>query len=434
MKNSYFSIVLLLVSLSLSAQHKSSEQKSSGLGYESINAINATASATATQQLDSIYLDAPYNEAGDLVTYSNYKYQYNDIGKIGEMEAWYLYYLDQPMYPLRKLQYSYAADGLLEFIMEYEGDGNAWVLGSKYFYSYNADNSLKEIIKDYQDYDTKEWIPFTRQEFSYDDNGNLINMLQWYKGSYNPEFKLDEKTDYVYDSENRLSERKDYWYDNDTWIGKTGKTYHYNADGQVEKVDGLRYNEVLFTWNSLSYHTYTYDAAGNETKREEMSIMSGSEMTLTEIVEYTYDTQNSLSNTAFPAELKDEIHRSQPDYFENVPLSENKTTNMGDGWEQGTIAAYYYSEFKGVLSGIELRSDKSFSLYPNPATDILHVGNAEVLPHTKVNIYSLNGALLHSYELNDSKSIDISALEMGVYLIELQSDAERYRAQKLIVN
>ena len=67
-----------------------------------------------------------------------------------------------------------------------------------------------------------------------------------------------------------------------------------------------------------------------------------------------------------------------------------------------------------------IRSYYGLKVYPNPAVDQLYV---TIDSNTKViySIYDIQGRLLSASQLS-SKSIDISNLDAGAYLLKLESD------------
>ena len=66
----------------------------------------------------------------------------------------------------------------------------------------------------------------------------------------------------------------------------------------------------------------------------------------------------------------------------------------------------------------------SFTYYPNPVKDILHLDNITL---TKASIYSLLGQLIEtkSFENSTSNTLDLTNLESGIYLIVLENDLEQ---------
>ena len=66
----------------------------------------------------------------------------------------------------------------------------------------------------------------------------------------------------------------------------------------------------------------------------------------------------------------------------------------------------------------------SFTYYPNPVKDILHLDNITL---TKASIYSVLGQLIDTktFENSTSNTLDLASLESGIYLIVLENDLEQ---------
>ncbi len=81
-----------------------------------------------------------------------------------------------------------------------------------------------------------------------------------------------------------------------------------------------------------------------------------------------------------------------------------------------------------VMYALGIEENNSFSIYPNPASEVL-VLNVE--PNSFVQIYSMNGSLV--FEGTGETTLDISEFESGIYQVSvLQNDL--ISTQKLIVN
>lgn len=74
---------------------------------------------------------------------------------------------------------------------------------------------------------------------------------------------------------------------------------------------------------------------------------------------------------------------------------------------------------------------KWVAIYPNPATDFITITNGEA---GEVNLYTLQGQKVLSQTIPaDHARIDVSGLEFGVYVLEMQVDGKLY-TQKLLIN
>lgn len=108
-------------------------------------------------------------------------------------------------------------------------------------------------------------------------------------------------------------------------------------------------------------------------------------------------------------------------------LSGAQTTEMDlVTWHNSPKLAYYYidnitvmktSEY--IVSNKEIEK-KYFSVYPNPATDIINIESEDELVKS-IEINDVNGRLIPVNSINN-QTIDISSLASGTYFVKIKSD------------
>jgi hypothetical protein len=130
-------------------------------------------------------------------------------------------------------------------------------------------------------------------------------------------------------------------------------------------------------------------------------------------------------------------------YAQVAPPVDNDRDGMADDWELAnglnpndpedrnklTLSGYtalevYLNSLMGetipleFATGLENTENGSIRLYPNITEDQFLVESS--IPVQKVNIFSLNGTLAYSTELNNNKTVRINHLSQGLYLIEVK--------------
>ncbi|MDB4347202.1 DUF4465 domain-containing protein [Bacteroidia bacterium] len=81
-------------------------------------------------------------------------------------------------------------------------------------------------------------------------------------------------------------------------------------------------------------------------------------------------------------------------------------------------------------TSIEYIPNSSFSLYPNPANNIISIDyTGEIMQFL---VYDINGKLILQKEASQTKSIDISKLDRGVYLFEMITSDNKRGVQRFI--
>ncbi|OYU81168.1 MAG: hypothetical protein CFE23_05210 [Flavobacterium sp. BFFFF1] len=74
-----------------------------------------------------------------------------------------------------------------------------------------------------------------------------------------------------------------------------------------------------------------------------------------------------------------------------------------------------------VLKTDEVEVYKLFTIYPNPATDVLHVKSKENTSITSLSVYNTLGQLIITVT-NPQQTIDVSELLSGNYFIKITSN------------
>ncbi|MDB4516778.1 T9SS type A sorting domain-containing protein [Crocinitomicaceae bacterium] len=98
-----------------------------------------------------------------------------------------------------------------------------------------------------------------------------------------------------------------------------------------------------------------------------------------------------------------------------------------EGWGSAS-GDYTITITQGSLSLDDIDSDQ-LTIYPNPADNEIHIGNAT---EGVVTIFNAQGQMVLNKNLEGASSLDISELPSGFYLVQL-TNKEQTREQKLIV-
>lgn len=118
-------------------------------------------------------------------------------------------------------------------------------------------------------------------------------------------------------------------------------------------------------------------------------------------------------------------------------FSGNNFTAFGEGMDGelyvgGKASGTVYSIMDTDLSTTNPITT-TFSLYPNPAKNKVHVSNVNNGGNTTVKVFDLGGKLLIQQPLAADNSIDTSALRAGLYMLQLDS-SNGTAVQKLVIN
>jgi len=83
-----------------------------------------------------------------------------------------------------------------------------------------------------------------------------------------------------------------------------------------------------------------------------------------------------------------------------------------------TLTAINFTE-NCVLAKPEFIKNKSLYVYPNPATDVLHIENKLADKINNITIYDVSGRIVRAYNNVSVKNTSVSGLEKGMYLLKI---------------
>ena len=104
---------------------------------------------------------------------------------------------------------------------------------------------------------------------------------------------------------------------------------------------------------------------------------------------------------------------------------------IDSNFTQTSMIVDYVKVYQSVpLSVADLNLDTTLKLYPNPATDKINVSSTMKI--SRLVLYDVYGKLILTKE-NDTKILDVSRLNSGVYFLEVSSNTQKV-VKKVMVN
>lgn len=98
-----------------------------------------------------------------------------------------------------------------------------------------------------------------------------------------------------------------------------------------------------------------------------------------------------------------------------LPVNDNEINS-------GSIGAVSIIEFN-ALSIDEVVAEKNIKFYPNPSTGALYLESSEMVIKN-ISVYDINGRLMSEISFVNNK-VDLSSLQPGVYLIQLNDSTKQ---------
>jgi len=208
--------------------------------------------------------------------------------------------------------------------------------------------------------------------------------------------------------------------------GNTVLTHLYCSDNKLTNID-LSNNKSLYKLYCINNQLNSLELSSNPNVMELMCMeneLSSLDLSSNISLNNLFCSNNPLTILVLPNSIDSLEIKNMPPLtqvcVEELPSPDKESWNS-----EGSPNVLYTTncEFKNEGSTTNTpRYDSAVRIYPNPANDFLIIQADKSGPLT-IKIFSLNGELIFRTVCNtQSKQINISSLERGVYLINVASD------------
>jgi len=96
----------------------------------------------------------------------------------------------------------------------------------------------------------------------------------------------------------------------------------------------------------------------------------------------------------------------------------------------------HYNQFYSFVASCELATEdfskNTITVYPNPASDVLHINNKTDVAVEKAVLFDISGRMVRQYEGISAEGLSVSGLEKGMYLLTMFS-GKTTQAHKVII-
>lgn len=179
----------------------------------------------------------------------------------------------------------------------------------------------------------------------------------------------------------------------------------------------LFYNSVYWKIWADYNHDGDFDDAG------ELAYDAGSTSTNTRTGSFTIPNGATIGDTRLRVQMKFSTAPSACENFDRGEVEDYTLTIFGSSLNSigapqneqvihSSVRQKKSSKYKTLQGGLELE------LYPNPATDIVHIKASEEFDHYQIR--DLHGRMVQNGNLNTIQSINVSNLPKGVYVVVIE--------------
>ncbi|HCT30133.1 MAG TPA: hypothetical protein DIW31_05250 [Bacteroidales bacterium] len=329
------------------------------------------------------------------------------------------------------------------------------------FFTYVQNVTVDFLVKDLSNH-----IPpssFTGGAANYDPS-QIFNLSNLY--DYSIESNWEDSAKYLLKSVLTTESGKDYLRWNDT-VSYTQSFYNYYSydDGSAEFGYGLWGEGSQNGMMAVKYHSYEVDSlkgvliyfnqiADFTRTNFELVIWSDNngkpgtqlykKLVLKPLYAYNTDTLYKIDSKL---KIGGDFWVGTINYTEDLlnigfDMNNNHSNkifyNLTGEWQQTSYAGSLmikpvFGKFTSWQTGIDKPTDKTnFSIYPNPAKNSIRLNIPEGVKPEWIRVINLTGQVMISKPY-DSNSINIDALQTGIYLFQLTLNNRTTSTQKLVI-
>jgi hypothetical protein len=319
--------------------------------------------------------------------------------------------------------------------MDYIGSG--WRNYSKSENTYNTQNELIKTIS--ATWMNNNWENNDQFDFHYDANHNLAatTTTEW-----NGQWDSVRKVVSTFNTNNNTDSTLTMHWDNGAWVYDSLTTYSYNAGALPDTVILKVWDGMSMEWRNHQEYIYAYDGNGNNTSATYKEYQSGVwENTENLIYGYTGDllTSSIYQQWNIDSAAFENVGRVLLQYntYDQLTLMKAENWTQPGMWEfepGDTQFTFYYEEYDDGTGIKNVADAPFFSLYPNPAKNLLHIeaGQNKI---DRVSITDLSGRIVYESEAGAkaaAKSIPVNDFADGVYMLQAES-AGKHSAKNFVV-
>ncbi len=393
-----------------------------------------------------------YNESDQITGYEGSEYE-DELNKDLVTDKW-----------KGEIEYNDAGDWIRWTDYYWNEDKNAWIGEYQDLMFYDANGLLIQDLE--QDWDTiLGWVDYYKMDYTYDENGNQLTYKRYRWITDSSAWIPYEFQECAYDIKNQMVMQKNYWWSQENMLWHEGHRiiFEYDTDGNIILSEDYYWSSVDSLWIPQTKNVFEYDTDGNKILDEWFYWESQNSLWIPDSkIVYSYDTHgNLLSHEYFYYDnsSKAYVHNRKKNYSYDltytkeevlIPWARGAESYMaldGGDWsesaylKEGMILSivesqkadddeftvwnretFYYSAAQIILKDVPLHAPQ-LHLYPNPASTTLNISlGDETVSSFDVKVIDLSGKTMLIRKMGNERTIDISSLNTGIYLIQIKTD------------
>ena len=357
------------------------------------------------------------------------EYSYHTNGLISLMES-YLYSELGEWEKETKEEYLYDNDGnLIEFdFFEWNAELNDWEAIERNSYGYDSNGNLSGYTSWVWDFIFEEWLYYDKEEYKYEDGWTKFAYSEWdeMKEEWTPVYK--DSSTYSTDGL-KYAYLSCYWKKSESaWINFSKEVHELDLNDRVTLYTEYEWNENTLRWDYYDKEEYQYDSYGNVTLFIDYNKSSQYNVWVESLKEvYGYNHNHSVERLVIPFEEPVINDVYFNTMLVNIQVFDWNSSN--NSWRPSSDGHFTYNLYQPQTPSAVQRH-KSWSAYPVPFHDRLII---EGLNGAMVNLCDICGKIvIREEKISEYQLITTKKLNAGIYILKITLPSGEYITKKVL--
>ena len=341
---------------------------------------------------------------------------------------------------------TYEADNETSYLSSFWSQGD-WRDSYSRTTSYYSGTNLPDTVLLRADFDGEIGLEnYERRsfaEYNQDGEGLIWYIENWdqYEFEWAPPYRYQN----TYNEDGKRVLQEVFSFSTGSWEPYAQRIFTYNNDGLIIEDRRLLWLSDEQDWREERLFTFEYDANGNQILYESSSYSTQENaLELNFRALYEYDEDDNLIAytvlTSYATGQLENLASFEFTYYDDIGEQATELYKQWnfetEEWENSQYLIFYYNLFPVSDTEDIVAEQATFSLSPNPATDVVRISfNTENLwkDGVLVQLINANGAVEKVFNVQEPNALlDIKGVAAGMYWIKLDN-GEQSSSKPIII-
>ncbi len=263
-----------------------------------------------------------------------------------------------------------------------------------------------------------DWVPTYQQVIMFDDDLNVLEEI-WYVFGDHKDWTPYDKYEYEYDEQGRLVLLLESFWGNNEWIEDWKEEYQFDG-------------------NQMTMYAYYHDDMYGWVKDEKLEAVLDDYGDMTEAILYFWEELNEewekeamqINTINYDYTIDDLL---MPYYIEVNHMISLVEFLLWDEYEDDFVSYFVLNfHYKDLVTTVQDVEPTEINVFPNPATGFVNITIPDTENTYRLYIYDVQGRTVMSKQLESSKKISLGDIPAGMYFYSIRGLNNHFTGKLLI--